>query len=102
MKLMELSRISQKMCMRFIFGVPSWLYTILHRILWRVLQNLKRVLHLYIGRVRVLIKSCWVGLCRERARDVTITTIGIPGIWQIPGIQEFLFHCTFCMGGHPD
>ena len=26
MKLMELSRISQKMSMRFIFGVPSWLY----------------------------------------------------------------------------
>ena len=21
---------------------------------------------------------------------------------QIPGIQEFLFHCTFCMGVHPD
>ena len=20
----------------------------------------------------------------------------------IPGIQEFLFHCTFCMSGHPD
>ena len=43
MKLMELSRISQKMNMRFIFGVPSWLYTILHSVLWRVLQNLKRV-----------------------------------------------------------
>ena len=42
-KLMELSRISQKMSMRFIFGVPSWLYTILHSVLWRVLQNLKRV-----------------------------------------------------------
>ena len=47
--------------------------------------------------MRALIKSCWVGARRERARDVTITTIGIPGI-----CQEFLFHCTFCMGGHPD
>ena len=80
MKLMELSRISQKMSMRFIFGVPSWLYTILHSVLWRVLQNLKPVCHLYIGRVHALIKSCWVGSCRERARDVTITTIGIHGI----------------------
>ena len=35
-----------------------------------------------MGRVRALIKSCWVGSCRERARDVTITTIGIPGIWN--------------------
>ena len=43
MKLMELSRISQKMSMRFIFGVPSWLYTMLHSVLWRVLQNLKRM-----------------------------------------------------------
>ena len=43
MKLMELSCISQKMSMCFIFGVPSWLYTILHSVLWRVLQNLKRV-----------------------------------------------------------
>ena len=43
MKLMELSRISQKMSMRFIFGVPSWLYTILNSVLWRVLQNLKPV-----------------------------------------------------------
>ena len=77
-KLMELSRISQKMGMRFIFGVPSWLYTILHSVCWRVLQNLKRVWHLYMGRVRALIKSCWVRLCRERARDVTIMTIGIP------------------------
>ena len=42
-KLMEMSRISQKMSMRFIFGVPSWLYTILHSVLWRVLQNLKHV-----------------------------------------------------------
>ena len=42
-KLMELSRISQKMSMRFIFGVPSWLYTILHSVLWRDLQNLKCV-----------------------------------------------------------
>ena len=42
-KLMELSRISQKMSMCFIFGVPSWLYTILHSVRWRVLQNLKRV-----------------------------------------------------------
>ena len=25
------------------FGVPSWLYTILHSVLWRVLQNLKHV-----------------------------------------------------------
>ena len=47
MKLMELSRISQKMSMCFIFGVPSWLYTILHSVLWRVLQNFKRVQHLY-------------------------------------------------------
>ena len=37
---------------------------------------------IYIGRVRALIKSCWVGSHRERARDVTITTIGIPGIWN--------------------
>ena len=43
MKLMELSRISQKMSMRFIFGVPSWLYTMFHSVLWRVLLNLKRV-----------------------------------------------------------
>ena len=43
MKVMELSCISQKMSMRFIFGVPSWLYTILHSVLWRLLQNLKRV-----------------------------------------------------------
>ena len=42
-KLMELSCISQKMSMRFISGVPSWLYTISHSVLWRVLQNLKRV-----------------------------------------------------------
>ena len=42
-KLMELSRISQKMSMCFIFGVPSWLYTILHSVLWRVLQNLNHV-----------------------------------------------------------
>ena len=42
-KLMELSRISQKMSMCFIFGVPSWLYSILHSVLWRVLQNLIRV-----------------------------------------------------------
>ena len=42
-KLMELSRISQKMSMHFIFGVPSWLYTIFHSVLWRVLQNLKHV-----------------------------------------------------------
>ena len=78
MKLMELSCISQKMSMRFIFGVPSWLYTILHSVLWRVPQNLKHMWHLYIGRVRALIESCWVGSCRERARDITITTIGIP------------------------
>ena len=43
MKLMELSHISQKMSMHFIFGVPSWLYTMLHSVLWRVLQNLKHV-----------------------------------------------------------
>ena len=43
MKLMELSRISQKMSMCFIFGVPSWLYTISHSVLWRVLQNLNHV-----------------------------------------------------------
>ena len=42
-KLMELSCISQKVSMLFIFGVPSWLYTISHSVLWRVLQNLKRV-----------------------------------------------------------
>ena len=42
-KLMELSRISQKMSMHFIFGVPSWLYTIFHSVLWRVLHNLKHV-----------------------------------------------------------
>ena len=81
-KLMELSHISQKMSMCFIFGVPSWLYTMLHSVLWRVLQSLKRVCHLYMGRVRAWIKSCWVGSCRERARDVTIMTIGIPGIWN--------------------
>ena len=33
-------------------------------------------------RVHTWIKSCWVGFCRERARDVTIMTIGIPGIWN--------------------
>ena len=81
-KLMELSRISQKMSMRFIFGVPSWLYTISHSVRWRVLQNLNHVGHLYMGRVRAWIKPCWVGSRRERARDVTITTIGIPGIWN--------------------
>ena len=54
-----------------------------------------------MGRVRTLIRSCWVGSRRECAHDVTIMTIGIPGIAK-PGIQEFLFHCTFCMGGHPD
>ena len=64
------------------FGVPSWLYTILHSVLWRVFQNLKRVRHLCMGRVRALIKSCWVGSRREHARDITITTIGIPGIWN--------------------
>ena len=42
-KLMELSCISQKMSMCFIFGVPSWLYTIFHSVLWRVLQNLKHL-----------------------------------------------------------
>ena len=42
-KLMELSRISQKMSTRFIFCVPSWLYTISHSVLWRVLQNLNHV-----------------------------------------------------------
>ena len=42
-KLMELSCISQKMSVHFIFVFPSWLYTILHSVLWRVLQNLKRV-----------------------------------------------------------
>ena len=42
-KLMELSRISQKMSMCIISGVPSWLYTILHSVLWRFLQNLKHV-----------------------------------------------------------
>ena len=35
------THISQKMIMCFIFSVPSWLYTILHSVLWRVLQNLK-------------------------------------------------------------
>ena len=42
-KRMELSRISQKVSMLFIFGVPSWLYIILNSVLWRVLQNLKPV-----------------------------------------------------------
>ena len=42
-KLVELSRISQKMSKRFIFRVPSWLYTVLHSVLWRVLQNLNHV-----------------------------------------------------------
>ena len=37
--------------------------------------------YIWVG-VRALIKSCWVGSCRERARDVTITTIEIPGIWN--------------------
>ena len=78
MKLMELSRIPLKVSMCFIFGVPSWLYTILHSVLWRVLQNLKHVCYLYIGLVRALIKSCWVGSRRERSCDVTIMTIGIP------------------------
>ena len=35
-----------------------------------------------MGRVHAWIKSCWVGSRRERAHDVTITTIGIPGIWN--------------------
>ena len=78
MKLMELSRISQKMSMYFIFGVPSWLYTIFHSVLWRGLQNLKCVGHLYIGRVRALIESCWAGSRREQICDITIMTIGIP------------------------
>ena len=43
MKLMKLSCISQKVSIHFIFGVPSWLYTILHSVLSRVLQNLKHV-----------------------------------------------------------
>ena len=47
-----------------------------------------------MGRVRTLIKSCWVGLHRERARDVTITTIEIPGIWNFRN-SGFLFHFTF-------
>ena len=55
-----------------------------------------------MSRVRVLIKSCWVGSRRERERDITIMTIGIPGIPGIPGIQEFLFHFTFCVSGHHD
>ena len=33
----------QKMSTRFIFCLPSWLYTILHSVLWRVLQNLNHV-----------------------------------------------------------
>ena len=33
-----------------------------------------------MGRVRAWIKSCWVGLRRERERDVTIATTGIPKI----------------------
>ena len=40
------------------------------------------VTHIYMGRVHVLIESCWVGLRREHVRDVTITTIGTPGIWN--------------------
>ena len=43
LKLMELSRISQKVSIHFIFCVPSWLYTILHSVLWSVLRNLKWV-----------------------------------------------------------
>ena len=35
-----------------------------------------------MGRVRAWIKSCWVGLHRVRVRDVTIMTIGVPGIWN--------------------
>ena len=33
----------KKMSMHFIFGVPSWLYTISHSVLWRVLQNLNHM-----------------------------------------------------------
>ena len=33
-----------------------------------------------MGRVRAWIKSCWVGWRRERVRDVTIATTGIPKI----------------------
>ena len=47
-----------------------------------------------MGRVRALIKSCWVGLRRERVRDVTNGTLEIPGIWN-PGIQELLFYYSF-------
>ena len=45
-----------------------------------------------MGRVHAFIKSCWVGLQREHARDVTIMTIGIPGIWnsRISGIPVSL------------
>ena len=89
-KLMELSRISQKMSMRIIFGVPSWLYTMLHSVLWMGLQNLKHVCHLYIGGVRALIKSCQVGSRRECARVVTITTLGIPGIGSFPELCIYL------------
>ena len=35
-----------------------------------------------MGRVRALIKSCWVGLRRESVRDVTNGTLEIPGIWN--------------------
>ena len=35
-----------------------------------------------MGRVRALIKSCWVGLRSERVRDVTNGTLEIPGIWN--------------------
>ena len=54
-----------------------------------------------MGRVRALIKSCWVGARRERARDVTITTIEIPGIWNFRK-SELLFHFTFCVSDHHD
>ena len=70
------------MSMRVNFGVPSRLYSISHSVLCWVLQNLNRVRHIYMGRVRALIKSCWVGSRRERVRDVTNGTLEIPGIWN--------------------
>ena len=54
-----------------------------------------------MGRVRALIKSCWVGSCRERAHDITITTIEIPGKWNFRN-SGILFHFTFCVSDHHD
>ena len=41
-----------------------------------------------MGRVRAWIKSCWVGSRRERVRDVTIATTGIPKIRDLTEFRQ--------------